>query len=382
MGRRLHLLAGEDVHHGGRRAGYGSLEEGPSPSRRARRGVADRRPPAAARRRFRTSRAAGSRRRTARETDGRGLCEDEPELPHGQPDRDVDASLDRLPDALLEVSRFDDYCPNGLQVEGRAQIAKARHRGDAPRSRSRCGDRPRRRRGARAPRLVLEGRGGAVTGAQERGSPCCSRTTSTSSPTTCRSTRTRARQQRAARAPAGLSDRRLVRRAGHRRVARTGGAADAGRWPRASRSAWPARPADRRSAARAPPRLVHRRCAGPSEARALGVDVFFTGEIAERTSTSRGKSGVAFLAAGHHATERYGVQALGAPRRDVRHRARLRRRSRPGLRARRRASSPVGGPARCAAITGDAVLRLIKALIHRCFFPVSEIEEQKSLSGA
>ena len=27
-------------------------------------------------------------------------------------------------DGLLESSRFDDYCPNGLQVEGRARIRR------------------------------------------------------------------------------------------------------------------------------------------------------------------------------------------------------------------------------------------------------------------
>ncbi len=47
------------------------------------------------------------------------------------------------------------------------------------------------------------------------------------------------------------------------------------------------------------------------EAVALGVDVFLTGEIAERHVHVAREAGVAFLAAGHHATERFGVQALG-----------------------------------------------------------------------
>jgi dinuclear metal center YbgI/SA1388 family protein len=47
------------------------------------------------------------------------------------------------------------------------------------------------------------------------------------------------------------------------------------------------------------------------EAIRLGVDVFITGEISERTVHDARESGVAFIAAGHHATERYGVQALG-----------------------------------------------------------------------
>lgn len=44
----------------------------------------------------------------------------------------------------------------------------------------------------------------------------------------------------------------------------------------------------------------------------LGVDVYLTGEISEHTVHLARESGVAFVAAGHHATERYGVKALGA----------------------------------------------------------------------
>lgn len=47
------------------------------------------------------------------------------------------------------------------------------------------------------------------------------------------------------------------------------------------------------------------------EAIRLGVDVFITGEISEQTVHAARESGVAFISAGHHATERYGVQALG-----------------------------------------------------------------------
>jgi dinuclear metal center YbgI/SA1388 family protein len=43
-----------------------------------------------------------------------------------------------------------------------------------------------------------------------------------------------------------------------------------------------------------------------------GADVFLTGEVSEPTTHIAAESGVAFLAAGHHATERYGVQAVGA----------------------------------------------------------------------
>ncbi len=47
------------------------------------------------------------------------------------------------------------------------------------------------------------------------------------------------------------------------------------------------------------------------QAIALGVDVFLSGEISENTVHIARESGVAYIAAGHHATERYGVQALG-----------------------------------------------------------------------
>jgi len=42
----------------------------------------------------------------------------------------------------------------------------------------------------------------------------------------------------------------------------------------------------------------------------LGVDLFITGEISEQIPAMARESGVSFMAAGHHATERYGVQAL------------------------------------------------------------------------
>jgi dinuclear metal center YbgI/SA1388 family protein len=44
---------------------------------------------------------------------------------------------------------------------------------------------------------------------------------------------------------------------------------------------------------------------------AAGVDVFLTGEISEPQAHYARETGVAFLACGHHATERYGVQAIG-----------------------------------------------------------------------
>lgn len=43
----------------------------------------------------------------------------------------------------------------------------------------------------------------------------------------------------------------------------------------------------------------------------LGVDAFVTGEVSEPTIHSAREQNIAFFAAGHHATERYGAKALG-----------------------------------------------------------------------
>ena len=42
-----------------------------------------------------------------------------------------------------------------------------------------------------------------------------------------------------------------------------------------------------------------------------GADVFITGEVSEPTVHLAREAGVGFISAGHHATERYGVKALG-----------------------------------------------------------------------
>lgn len=43
----------------------------------------------------------------------------------------------------------------------------------------------------------------------------------------------------------------------------------------------------------------------------LGLDAFVTGEVSEQTVHTARENGIHFFAAGHHATERYGVQAVG-----------------------------------------------------------------------
>ncbi|WP_020409642.1 Nif3-like dinuclear metal center hexameric protein [Hahella ganghwensis] len=47
------------------------------------------------------------------------------------------------------------------------------------------------------------------------------------------------------------------------------------------------------------------------DAHALGVDAYISGEISEQTTHSAREQGITYIAAGHHASERYGVQLLG-----------------------------------------------------------------------
>ncbi len=47
------------------------------------------------------------------------------------------------------------------------------------------------------------------------------------------------------------------------------------------------------------------------EAAACGCDAFVSGEISERTTHIAREAGITYFAAGHHATERFGIRALG-----------------------------------------------------------------------
>jgi putative NIF3 family GTP cyclohydrolase 1 type 2 len=69
----------------------------------------------------------------------------------------------------------------------------------------------------------------------------------------------------------------------------------------------------------APDRVVRRiaLCTGGAQsyfeaAIAAGADLFVTGEISEPQAHYARESGVAYIACGHHASERYGAPALGA----------------------------------------------------------------------
>lgn len=47
------------------------------------------------------------------------------------------------------------------------------------------------------------------------------------------------------------------------------------------------------------------------DAKLCGADLYLSGEISERTYYQAKELGIHYLACGHHATERYGIQALG-----------------------------------------------------------------------
>lgn len=47
------------------------------------------------------------------------------------------------------------------------------------------------------------------------------------------------------------------------------------------------------------------------EAAAIGADAYISGEIAERTTYIAKETGLTYFSCGHHATERFGIRALG-----------------------------------------------------------------------
>ena len=46
------------------------------------------------------------------------------------------------------------------------------------------------------------------------------------------------------------------------------------------------------------------------DAISLNVDLYLSGEVSEKTPAAAKENNITFISAGHHATERYGVQAL------------------------------------------------------------------------
>jgi dinuclear metal center YbgI/SA1388 family protein len=219
-------------------------------------------------------------------------------------------------DGLLEARRFDDYCPNGLQVEGEARVrtvvcgvtaslalvraaadagAQAivvHHgwfwRGEDPRVLG-----PRRERLATllAHRINLFGYhlpldvhpvlGNAVQLARRLGWP----------------------------------EGEALGRDGLLRIAELAAPIDAGALAATLRTRLDREPLLVGDLARPLRRVAW--CTGAAQdllqqAIDAGADAYVSGEIAERTTHLAREAGVVYAAAGHHATERWGVRALGA----------------------------------------------------------------------
>lgn len=218
-------------------------------------------------------------------------------------------------DQLLEVAAFEDYCPNGLQVEGRAEVRRlvagvtaCQALVDAAAA-----------RGADA--LLVhhgyfwKGEAAVITGTKRRRIKSL--------------------------LDAGISlfgyhlpldahpeygnNAQLAPRLGARVEGRFG-PGQLGMHGTLARETDPKAFADQIAAAlgRAPLHIAsHDRplrtvawCTGAAQgfieaAAALGVDAYVSGEISEQTVHAARELGIDYYAAGHHATERYGAQALG-----------------------------------------------------------------------
>jgi dinuclear metal center YbgI/SA1388 family protein len=224
--------------------------------------------------------------------------------------------LTRYLDALLDSARFSDYCPNGLQVEGRGQVqrivagvtasqalidAAIAHRADALlvhhgwfwRGEDRCvtGVRKARLQSLLGHDINLIAYHLPLDAHRELGNN------------------------------AQLGKRlgwSVDGRFGEQDIGWHGRTSEA--MTLAELSARVARELRRQPQVIGEPQRAVRRvawCSGGGqclfeEALAQGIDVFLSGEIAEQNVHLARESGVAYIAAGHHATERYGVQALAA----------------------------------------------------------------------
>jgi dinuclear metal center YbgI/SA1388 family protein len=218
-------------------------------------------------------------------------------------------------DALLQPERFKDYGPNGLQVEGRSEIRRIVSGVTASRALIEAAIEA----GADAifvhHGLFWRGMDGRITGwLKERirlllahdinlfayHLPLDAHAELGNNAQLVRGWACRAGRIR--RSEPGLAGRcGLCRcRCSGRTCARRAGAqGDAGRCARAQ--------ADSQAG------LVHRRAQGFFEsAIAAGADAYITGEISEPQMHLAREMGVSFIAAGHHATERYGAPAVAA----------------------------------------------------------------------
>jgi dinuclear metal center YbgI/SA1388 family protein len=226
------------------------------------------------------------------------------------------AELERYLDQILEAGRFRDYCPNGLQVEGRAEVGRIVCGVTASKALIEAAS------AAGADAILVHhgwfwrGEDGRVTG--------------------IRKPRLKALLENDinlfayhlpldAHAELGNNAQWAQRmgwavegRFGEQDVGflgRGGGAATAGELAQQLASRLGRVPLLVGDGARKLGRIAW--CSGGAQgwfeqAIASGADVYVSGEISEQTVHLAQESGVPYIAAGHHATERYGVQALGA----------------------------------------------------------------------
>ena len=218
-------------------------------------------------------------------------------------------------DGLLEAGKFRDYCPNGLQVEGRAQVRKLV-----------CGVTASQAlvdeavaRGADA--LLVhhgwfwKGEDGRVTGIRRRRLATL----------LAHDISLFAYHLPLDAHPELGNNAQLAARLGWQLTGRFGDqdicclgqpgtVVDAATLAEALAASLGRQPLLVGDAARPIRRLAW--CSGGAQgwfeqAIAAGADCYVSGEISEQTVHLARESGVPFIAAGHHATERYGVEALG-----------------------------------------------------------------------
>ena len=223
-------------------------------------------------------------------------------------------------DQLLEADRFQDYCPNGLQVEGREEVARLVTGVTASQALidAACEQ--------RADLLLVhhgyfwKGEDPMSPGSSGGVSARCWQPISVCWPTICRWMRIRSWAiTRNWRQRLGLLE---EGRFGDGHGAGSGLFRDAAgircRQRELAAQFWRCWAASRWWSGTG--RLLSSRigwCTGAAQcyleaAARRGLDAFISGEISEPSVHIAREYGIHYFAAGHHATERYGVQALGA----------------------------------------------------------------------
>lgn len=249
-------------------------------------------------------------------TDSQGLCKNQPQFFHWNNKEMV--QVDQLTEytaQFLNVRQFRDYAPNGLQVAGRPQISKVVAGVSANR--------------ALIEAAIAEGADALVVhhGFFWKGEDPCL--------TGWRRERIRLLLQHDLNLfayhlpldahPEVGNNAQLAQRMGWQITAQTGeqGLLNLGSGPHSTLAELGAALAlqlQREPLLLGDPQQPLRRlawCTGGAqgyfeEAILAGADVFITGEVSERMADMARESGVAFVSAGHYATEQYGVQALAA----------------------------------------------------------------------